>query len=158
MTRVWAGPLAARVLADLGAEVLMTEVPWTRTPLEVPQSYVNSTHFFPDDDAGERPWNRTGFHNKYANNKMSTVIELDKPAGRDFFVRMLPKVDVVIENYAPRVMPNFGLDETELKQHNPDLTYVTMPGYGRTGPYKDWVAYGPTIDGHAGHTLSLIHI
>ena len=152
MTRVWAGPLAARVLADLGAEVLMTEVPWTRTPLEVPQSYVNSTHFFPDDDAGERPWNRTGFHNKYANNKMSTVIELDKPAGRDFFVRMLPKVDVVIENYAPRVMPNFGLDETELKQHNPDLTYVTMPGYGRTGPYKDWVAYGPTIDGHAGHT------
>ena len=55
MTRVWAGPLAARVLADLGAEVLMTEVPWTRTPLEVPQSYVNSTHFFPDDHAGERP-------------------------------------------------------------------------------------------------------
>ena len=152
MTRVWAGPLAARILADLGAEVLMTEVPWTRTPLEVPQSYVNSTHFFPDDDAGERPWNRTGFHNKYANNKLSTVVELDKQEGRNFFTQMLPKVDVVIENFAPRVMPNFGLDETTLKLHNPDLTYVTMPGYGRSGPYKDWVAYGPTIDGHAGHT------
>ena len=152
MTRVWAGPLAARILGDLGAEVLMSEVPWTRTPLEVPQSYVDSTHFFPDDEAGERPWNRTGFHNKYANNKLSTVVELDKEEGRDFFLRMLPKVDVVIENFAPRVMPNFGLDETVLKQHNPDLTYVTMPGYGRSGPNKDWVAYGPTIDGHAGHT------
>ena len=65
---------------------------------------------------------------------------------------MLPKIDVVIENFAPRVMPNFGLDETVLKKHNPDLTYVTMPGYGRSGPNKDWVAYGPTIDGHAGHT------
>jgi crotonobetainyl-CoA:carnitine CoA-transferase CaiB-like acyl-CoA transferase len=152
MTRVWAGPLAARILADLGAEVLMAEVPWTRTPLEVPQSYVDSTHFFPNDEAGERPWNRTGFHNKYANNKLSTVVELDKKEGRDFFLKMLPKVDVVIENFAPRVMPNFGLDETVLKKHNPDLTYVTMPGYGRSGPNKDWVAYGPTIDGHAGHT------
>ena len=152
MTRVWAGPLAARILADLGAEVLMTEVPWTRTPVEVPQSYVDSTHFFPDDEAGERPWNRTGFHNKYANNKLSTVVELDKKEGRDLFLRMLPKIDVVIENFAPRVMPNFGLDETVLKKHNPDLTYVTMPGYGRSGPNKDWVAYGPTIDGHAGHT------
>ena len=152
MTRVWAGPLAARILADLGAEVLMTEVPWTRTPLEVPQSFVDSTHFFPDDEAGDRPWNRSGFHNKYANNKLSTVIELDKTLGRNFFIELLAKVDVVIENYAPRVMPNFGLQEDVLKRHNPDLTYVTMPGYGRSGPNSDWVAYGPTIDGHAGHT------
>tara|TARA_B100002049_G_scaffold36824_2_gene24217 strand:+ start:4458 stop:6737 length:2280 start_codon:yes stop_codon:yes gene_type:complete len=152
MTRVWAGPLAARILADLGAEVLMTEVPWTRTPLEVPESLVNATHFFPDDKAGNRPWNRSGFHNKYANNKLSTVIELDKTDGRNFFVDLVPKVDVLIENYAPRVMPNFGLGESVLKDCNPDLTYVTMPGYGRSGPHADWVAYGPTIDGHAGHT------
>lgn len=55
MTRIWAGPLATRILADLGAEVLMTEVPWTRTSREVPQSYVDGTHFFPDDEAGEQP-------------------------------------------------------------------------------------------------------
>ena len=152
MTRVWAGPLAARILADLGAEVLMTEVPWTRTPLEVPQSLVDSTHYFPDDEAGDQPWNRNGFHNKYANNKLSTVIELDKAEGRELFAALVPKVDVVIENYAPRVMPNFDLSESTLRELNPDLTYVTMPGYGRSGPNSDWVAYGPTIDGHAGHT------
>ena len=152
MTRVWAGPLAARILADLGAEVLMAEVPWTRTPLVVPESYVTSTHFFPDDEAGLQPWNRTGFHNKYANNKLSTVIELDKEEGRNFFKKLLPTIDVLIENFAPRVMPNFGFDEEALKQRNPSMTYITMPGYGRSGPNKDWVAYGPTLDGHVGHT------
>ncbi len=152
MTRVWAGPFAARILADLGAEVLMTEVPWTRTPLQVPQSLVDSTHYFPDDEAGDQPWNRNGFHNKYANNKLSTVIDLGKAEGREFFAALVPKADVVIENYAPRVMPNFELGEGALRKLNPDLTYVTMPGYGRSGPNSDWVAYGPTIDGHAGHT------
>jgi benzylsuccinate CoA-transferase BbsF subunit len=130
----------------------MTEVPWTRTPLQVPQSLVDSTHYFPDDEAGDQPWNRNGFHNKYANNKLSTVIDLGKAEGREFFAALVPKADVVIENYAPRVMPNFELGEGALRKLNPDLTYVTMPGYGRSGPNSDWVAYGPTIDGHAGHT------
>jgi crotonobetainyl-CoA:carnitine CoA-transferase CaiB-like acyl-CoA transferase len=152
MTRVWAGPLATRILGDLGAEVVMTEVPWTRTPREVPDSYVHATHFFPDDDAGDRPWNRSGFHNKYAINKLSTVIELDKPEGRELFASLVPTADVLVENYSPRVMPEFGFDGESLLSMNPDLVYVTMPGYGRDGPHVDWVAYGPTIDGHVGHT------
>ncbi|MFT7601783.1 MAG: crotonobetainyl-CoA:carnitine CoA-transferase CaiB-like acyl-CoA transferase, partial [Acidimicrobiales bacterium] len=152
MTRVWAGPLATRILADLGAEVVMTEVPWTRTPLEVPDAYVEATHFFPDDEAGARPWNRSAFHNKYANNKLSTVIELDKEEGRALFADLIPTADVLIENYSPRVMPGFGFDEDTLHRLNPDLIYVTMPGYGRDGPLADWVAYGPTIDSHVGHT------
>ncbi len=152
MTRVWAGPLAARILADLGAEVVMTEVPWTRGPRQVEDAYVIGTHFFPDDEAGERPYNRNGFHNKFANNKRSAVIELDKPEGRDLFARLVPWADVLVENYSPRVMPGFGFGAEALAELNPRLVYVTMPGYGRTGPHSDWVAYGPTIDGHAGHT------
>ncbi len=152
MTRVWAGPLAARILADLGAEVLATEVPWTRTGLEVPQVYVEGTHFFPDDEGGERPWNRSGFHNKYATNKLSAVIELDKEEGRQLFAALVPAADILVENYSPRVMPDLGFDQDALHDLNPDLVYVTMPGYGRDGPHTDWVAYGPTIDGHVGHT------
>lgn len=49
-------------------------------------------------------------------------------------------------------MPAFGFDVDRLSELNPELIYVTMPGYGRSGPYTDWVAYGPTIDGHVGHT------
>ena len=152
MTRVWAGPLATRILADLGAEVLMTEVPWTRAGRNVSRTYVEGTHYFPDDKAGERPWNRNGFHNKYAINKLSTVVDLDDEIGRDLFAELVKTADVLVENYSPRVMPGFGFDEERLHQLNPDLVYVTMPGYGRTGPHADWVAYGPTIDGHVGHT------
>jgi len=152
MTRVWAGPLAARILADLGAEVLMTEVPWTRTPREVPDSYVEATRFFPLDEAGQRPWNRSAFHNKYANNKRSAVIDLDTEPGRELLAALIPTADVLVENYSPRVMPDLGFGAAALHGLNPSLVYVTMPGYGRSGPYRDWVAYGPTIDGHIGHT------
>lgn len=151
LTRVWAGPLAARILADLGADVLCVETPWTRCPREVPDSYVQATHYFPDDEPGPDPWNRMGFHNKYAINKRSMVLALDEPDGQALFRRLVPSADVVIENYSPRVMPEFGLDEQALHRLNPDLVYVTMPGYGRSGPNTDWVAYGPTIDGHVGH-------
>lgn len=152
LTTVWAGPLAARLLADLGADVTMVEVPWARTPAEVPQVYVDGTHFFPDNEAGENPWNRSGFFNKYAINKKSSVVALNTDDGAELFAALLPSVDVVIENYSPRVMPNLGFDEQRLAACNPSLIYVTMPGYGRSGPYTDWVAYGPTLDGHVGHT------
>lgn len=152
LTRVWAGPLAARILADLGAEVVAVEHPWTRGGQEMPMSYVEASRFFPDDDPGPDPWNRNGFINKYLINKRSIVLDLNDPEARDLFARLVPAADVVIENYSPRVMPAFGFDEAALHALNPDLVYVTMPGYGRSGPHTDWVAYGPTIDGHVGHT------
>ena len=152
LTRVWAGPLAARILADLGAEVLMVEAPWARLPREIPESVVQSTRYFPGDQPGAEPWNRSAFHNKYAINKRSTAVELDRAEGRELLAALVPTADVLIENYSPRVMPSFGFDEGALGRLNPDLVYVTMPGYGRRGPCADWVAYGPTLDGQVGHT------
>jgi crotonobetainyl-CoA:carnitine CoA-transferase CaiB-like acyl-CoA transferase len=150
LTRVWAGPLAARILADLGADVVMVEAPWARTTREVPQAYASATHFFPDDDPGAHPWNRQGHINKYSIGKRSLGLDIATDAGRAAFERLVPHVDVVLENYSPRVMPNLGLDERRLHELNPSLLYVTMPGYGRTGPAKDHSAYGPVLDSHAG--------
>ena len=150
LTRVWAGPLAARILADLGADVVMVEAPWARTTLIVPDSYVRSSHFYPDDEAGEHPWNRNGFINKFALGKRSVALDMTDPEGLAAFERLVAGVDVVIENFSPRVMPNFGLDEGRLLELNPHLLYVTMPGYGRTGPAVDYSAYGPVLDSHAG--------
>lgn len=151
LTRVWAGPLAARILADLGADVLCVEGPWARCGSEVPASFVQATRYFPDDDPGPDPWNRMAFHNKYALNKRSVVIDLNRPEGVELLRGLIPTADVMVENYSPRVMPSFGLDQETVRGLNPDLVSVTMPGYGRQGPNADWVAYGPTIDGHAGH-------
>lgn len=150
LTRVWAGPLATRVLGDLGADVIMIEAPWARGPVGIDQSSVVATHYYPDDDPGDEHWNRIGFINKYAINKRSVALDLSAADGLAAFETMVAESDVVIENFSPRVMPQFGLDEQRLHELNPGLIYVTMPGFGRTGPALDRVAYGPMIDSHAG--------
>ncbi len=150
LTRVWAGPLATRILADLGADVIMIEAPWARGPAHVDRSSVLATHYYPDDEPGPRHWNRIGFANKYGVNKGSIALDLTTPDGLETFEALVAVSDVVIENYSPRVMPQLGLGEERLHALNPSLVYVTMPGYGRTGPSVDRVAYGPIIDSHAG--------
>ncbi len=150
LTRVWAGPLAARILADLGADVVMVEAPWARGPATVDHSSVFATRYYPDNDPGERHWNRNGFVNKYGLNKRGIALDLSRPEGVEIFEALVRSTDVVIENYSPRVMPQLGLGEERLHELNPRLVYVTMPGYGRSGPSVDRVAYGPMIDSHAG--------
>jgi len=150
LTRVWAGPLAARILADLGADVIRVEAPWGRGPEGVDTSSVMATRYYPDNDPGERHWNRIGFENKYALNKRSVALDLTHPGAREALETLIAGADVLIENYSPRVMPQLGLGEDRLQELNPALIYVTMPGYGRSGPDADRVAYGPMIDGHAG--------
>ncbi len=152
LTRVWAGPLAARILSELGADVVMVEAPWARTTRTMPMSYVHASHFFPNDDPLPHPWNRHGFVNKFALTKRSLGLDINTPEGRAVLERLLPNVDVLIENYSPRVMPNLGFSEARMRELNPELLYVTMPGYGRSGPATDYSAYGPVLDSHAGLT------
>ena len=150
LSRVWAGPLCAQMLAQLGAEVIQIEAPWQRGPRELPQAMIDATGYFPDNEAGEQPWNRNGHLIKYALGKSSVAIDLQTPQGQDTFAKLVPTAQVLIENFTPRVMPQLGFNEEQLHGLNPDLLYVTMPGYGRTGPAQNWLAYGTTIDAHAG--------
>lgn len=150
LTRAWAGPLAARILGELGADVVMVEAPWSRTPLHVPKAHAAFTHFFPDDEPSPHPWNRHGAINKFSIAKRSVGLDISQPAGKEVLQRLVAGADLLIENYSPRVMPNLGFTEERLREINPELVYVTMPGYGRTGPAKDYSAYGLVLDSHAG--------
>lgn len=152
LTRVWAGPLATRILAELGADVVWVEAPWARGPREIPESLIQTTRYYPNDEPGERPWNRNLHYIKYALGKRSLAIDLNEAPGRAALEALIPDFDVVIENFSPRVMPQFGLGEDRLHELNPAILYVTMPGFGRSGPAKDWVAYGSSVDSHAGLT------
>jgi len=150
LTRVWAGPLCTRVLADFGADVVWIEAPGARGPKKIPDSLVEATGFYPDNDQGDCQWNRNTHFVKYALGKRSVVLDLDQAAGREVLAEMIPHYDVIIENYSPRVMPNLGFDENRIHELNPDIVYVTMPGYGRSGPAENWLAYGSSVDSHAG--------
>lgn len=150
LSRVWAGPLAGRILGDLGADVIRVEATWSRGPREVSDEYAARTGRYPQGRAGERPWNREGMFNKFNRNKRAITLQLDTPSGRALFERLVQTADVVLENYSPRVMPQLGLGYERLSELNPSIVYIGMPGFGWTGPSRDWVALGTMIEPAAG--------
>jgi len=148
MTQVWAGPLATRILADLGADVIKVEAPLSRGPAVVPRG--GGANIYPDGDPGERPWNRNGLFNKLNRNKRSVSIDLKTPRGKELFLGIVAECDVLIENFSARALPSLGLDYETLRAAHETLIYIAMPGFGLSGPYRDWVAYGPSLEPMSG--------
>jgi len=151
--RVWSGPLTTRILADFGAEVVKVESQAGRGAFSGPSARQNSlTEDFPDRDPGKRPWNRIGMFNDLNRNKLSLTLDLSQSEGVAIFKKLVLVSDIVVENYTPRVMTNFGLGYTALKKIKPDIIMLSMPAYGMTGPYHEFPGYGNTIEPVAGLT------
>ncbi|MHB8575463.1 MAG: CaiB/BaiF CoA transferase family protein [Dehalococcoidia bacterium] len=141
LTSNWAGPLAARLPADLGAEVIKVEFaarPATRALI------------YPGADPMHYHYNRAGYFNKLNRNKYGISLNLAHPKGRELFLRLVRRADLVIENNSARVMRNLGLDYPSLRVVNPRITLVSMSGYGATGPDSDYVAYGSNVEASSG--------
>src|SRR5215475_3223628 len=130
-TWVVAGPVATRILADLGADVIKIE---RRDAV----------------DFGDR---RGGLSGTLMRGKRSIVLDLTDACGVAIARRLALASDVVIDNFSARVMPNLGLDHESLRSERPDLICVRMTGYGLTGPDRDKVSYGPTLQALTGYTL-----
>ncbi|MBI2764659.1 MAG: CoA transferase [Chloroflexi bacterium] len=141
---MWAGPYAARILGDLGAEVIKVEGP--RKPEAV------RFGFYAQNDPGEKPWERGGHFQKFSRNKRDWVVDLTQPRGRELLHALLRKSDILIENNTPRVRERLGLGHETLAREAPDLIVVSMPGFGDTGPYRDYLAFGLNMEGFAGLT------
>lgn len=153
LTRVWAGPIAGRLLGDLGADVIHIESPWNRGGRDAPPGIAELTHLFPDNVLGERHWNRVGGFNKLARGKRSVVLDFSDPRGLNLFRRLIAESDVILENFSPRVMPQWGLDFDSLTALNPAIVHTAMPGYGASGPGANRVALGPVIEAATGMTM-----
>lgn len=147
LSQVYAGPLAARQLADMGAEVIRVESPLRsgRGGLE-PQPGTS----YPNGDAGKRPFNRSAYYNELHRNKLAISLDLSGQRGRDVFKRLVKVSDVLIENFSPRVMANFELDYPVLQEINPGIIMVSISAYGQTGPWRDCVSFGRGIEAMAG--------
>ena len=150
LTRVWAGPHATRMLADMGAEVIHVTSRKLVGPLSVTEETARILGVYPDDEPGERHWNRNSQTNDLMRNKYDITLELDTPEGLALLRRLIAISDAVIENYSPRVMPKFGLDYPRLQALNPRIILCSMPGYGSQGPYRGFISYGTNVDPAAG--------
>jgi len=149
LTHVWAGPLGTRVLSDLGAEIVKIERSLGRGPREVVDSPIGG---WIGGEPGDDPWNNKSAFIKLARNRQSVSLDLKSPRGRETFLQLVAVADVVIENFSARAMPTLDLDYEALKAANPSVIYVSMPGYGKYGPYRDWVAFGTTVEPMSGLT------
>jgi crotonobetainyl-CoA:carnitine CoA-transferase CaiB-like acyl-CoA transferase len=161
-TVVWAGPYATMMLADYGAEVIRVEslqhFPSTTRGL-VPRPpaamLANATHMlagYPDWEPGAQPWNRHPMFNCHARNKLSMTVDLTRPEGQDIVRRLAMLSDVIVENNAPGVMAKLGVDYETVRGWKPDIIYIAMPGFGRTGPYRAFQAFGSNVEALCGFT------
>ncbi len=142
LTMGWAGPLATRQLADMGAEVIKVEScqyfdwwrGWESTPESIEQKlYEQSTAF-----------------NSANRNKFGITLDLTIPRGVDLLLRLVAISDAVIENYTASVLPKLGLAYERLREVNPELVMVSMPPFGASGEWMNHRAYGSTVEQASG--------
>lgn len=144
LTMIWAGPYATKILADQGAEVIK---------VESPRAWDNIRTLLPPPTApGEHWWNTNFYFHEYSRNKKSLSLDLAAPEGKALFARLVARSDVVIENYRTDVMDNLGLSYEWLREQRDDIIVVGMAGFGKTGPERNAVGYGPIIEMMSGLT------
>jgi crotonobetainyl-CoA:carnitine CoA-transferase CaiB-like acyl-CoA transferase len=138
----WAGPLAARNLADLGADVIKVEscenFDWWRS-WEATQEWI-------DDDGAEKS---PAFNSVHRNNKNITL-DLSHPEGRELLLKLVGTANVVMENFSGSVLPKLDLGYEIFKEVKEDIILLSMPAFGSTGPWKMFRAYGSTVEQSSG--------
>ena len=131
-----AGPMAGRLLADWGADVIHIEHP-VRGDIVRSQANVRrrGKAIISDINYSDENYNR---------NKRGMTLDVSKEAGREIICRLLKKADVYLSNFRPRELKKFNLEYDTLSQLNPRLICANVSGYGRKGPDRDLPAYEPT--------------
>jgi len=132
-TWVVAGPVACRILADHGAEVIKLErkVPGTLGP------------------------RRVGLQGDLNRNKRSVAINMGTARGIELARALAARSDIVIDNFSARVMRGWGMDYSSLAGIKPDIICISMSGLGHTGPRASYVSYGPTLQALSGFTAMM---
>ena len=136
---LFAGPSAATLFADFGADVLKIEHP-TRPD-------GARTHGKSKDGKGLW-WLMLG------RNKRTMTLDLSKPSGKEVFLRLVRDADIVVENFRPGTLEKWGLDYETLSAENPGLILVRITGFGQSGPMSRRPAYGTLAEAMSGFAFS----
>jgi crotonobetainyl-CoA:carnitine CoA-transferase CaiB-like acyl-CoA transferase len=133
-----AGPYCARMLADMGAEVIKIESAEGETMRTRPPLRNGCSTTFGQLNVG----------------KKSVVLDLKAEQGRDVVRMLIAGTDVLVENFRPGVMRRLRLDYQTLSTLNPKLVYCSISGYGQTGPSAELPAYAPVIHAASGYDMA----
>ncbi|WP_283631498.1 CaiB/BaiF CoA transferase family protein [Mycolicibacterium poriferae] len=130
------GPFAGRLLGDMGAEVIKIEPPGAPDPLRTwGQAELNGHHFF---------WT------VHARNKKAVTLDLRVPRGRELFLELVEKSDIVVENFRPGTLEKWGLGYDVLRERNRGIILVRVSGYGQTGPDAHKAGYASVAEAASG--------
>lgn len=131
-------PLALTPLAALGADVIKVEA----------ADRPDSVRWGPPPDNRPRPdsYNHGAHFQMLNRNKRGIALDLAHPRGREILLRLAAVSDVVAENFTPRVLENLGLTYEHLRAVNPNIILLSSSGFGQTGPWRNYRAYGPNTE------------
>ena len=135
----WAGPVASCLFSALGADVIKVE------SIQRPDGMRFASGLSRDD-----LWEWSPVTHGANTGKRSVTLDLSSDDGLALVKRLVEVSDIVIENYSPRVVENFGLDWDEVHRLNPDAIMVRMPAFGLTGPWRDRTGFAMTIEQASG--------
>jgi formyl-CoA transferase len=130
------GPFAGRLLGDMGAEVIKIEPPGQPDPLRTwGQAELNGHHFF---------WT------VHARNKKAVTLNLRGATGRELFLDLVERSDIVVENFRPGTLEKWGLGYDILRERNRGIILVRVSGYGQTGPEAGKAGYASVAEAASG--------
>ncbi len=138
----WAGPLACRHMADMGADVIKVEscerFDWWRSWEATPEWIAN--------DGAEK----SIAFNTVNRNKRDITLDLEHPQGRELLLRLIATANAVVENFSGSVLPKLKLGYEEFREVKENIILLSMPAFGSTGPWKEFRAYGSTVEQASG--------
>jgi formyl-CoA transferase len=135
VTTVWSGPMTTCLLGDLGADVIRVEMPGNRAgriPPKIPGT------------------NESWFHQTVNRNKRGIGVDLRVPAGQALFLRLAATADLVVENFRPGTLDEWGVGYQRLRSVREDVVLVSISGFGQFGPASGRRGYDPIIQAEAG--------
>jgi len=137
-TTSWAGPMCACILADLGADVIKVEAREGEVSRRIPPA-------LPGHDK------QIGYAQATVNrNKRSLTLDLRRDEGREIFLKLATRSDIIVQNFRPGTFTKWGVGYDHVRAVKPDIIYVSISGYGQFGPIHDRVAYDPLAQAMSG--------
>ncbi len=135
LTHAHAGPICTMYMAGMGADVIKIEPQWG-----------DMTRMFPPLIKGQSP-----YFLFLGRGKKGVTLDLKNPEGKELFMEMVKKSDVVMENFSPGTMERLGLGWDVLKELNPGIIYASISGFGHTGPWSDRRSFDPIAQATSGY-------